>query len=338
MNATEPPVVAGPPPADRDRRGGLIVFGVFEILGGAFFAFSLPMMVLGEFLTSRQQARPFDLAALAPIIVMYLVLAVGLVCLGIGSIRGRRWARALLLVLGWVALAGGSVALIVIATSLDGFEELVRQQTRQQGGQEMPAIAMTIMKAIMITSMLVFYVVIPGALVLFYRSPHVKRTCERLDPVERWTDRAPLPIIGACALMVFGAVAMLFTPQFGGVMPLFGEAITGWPARLLWLGFAAISLYAARGFYRLDYRAWKIYLAFVIFCAVNYAASLSMLGFEAYFAATGVSGWQLDQIKGNPLFERLAGWMPLVAMVPFTGFVLYLRRYFVAAKDRPAAA
>ena len=55
----------------------------------------------------------------------------------------------------------------------------------------MPPGTLALIKFFAIATTFVIYIVIPGVAVLFYRSPHVKHTCEVRDPVERWTDRCP---------------------------------------------------------------------------------------------------------------------------------------------------
>src|SRR5258708_33744181 len=107
----------------------------------------------------------------------------------------------------------------------------------------------------MVVAMFVIYVVIPGAMVLFSRSTHVKLPCEARDPVPRWTDRCPLPVLAVVLIQAFGAVGMLLMlPVYGRAFPLFGLIITGLPAVAMSLAFAAFSLYAARGFYLLQSR------------------------------------------------------------------------------------
>src|SRR5207244_6379777 len=54
-----------------------------------------------------------------------------------------------------------------------------------------------------------FFVLLPGLAILFYRRPAVKATVEALDPVPRWTDR-PLPLLGFAIWMMFGALSLLF--------------------------------------------------------------------------------------------------------------------------------
>jgi hypothetical protein len=333
MDVAAPPPL---PPTHRDRRTGLLLFGIFEIIIGAFFALSLPLGILGQVALARQQGHEFDATFLGPMLLTSGGGAAGLIILGIGSIRGRRWARALLLILGWAGLITGVITLAMIVPALGGFEEMMQAQMRQQGGREMPAIAVTMAKVMMVLTTLIFYVVIPGALILFYRSPHVKRTCELMDPTERWTDRVPLPVIAVVLLAAFGASCVLLMPKFGGMMPFFGHTLTGWTARLVWLGVSAFSVYTARGLYRRDYLAWKLYLGFIVLAAANYAFSLSVLGLDGYYRASGLPEWQIQQIAANPMVRGFSGWSAVVGMVPFVGFVVYLRRYFVGGGQAAA--
>ena len=48
-------------------------------------------------------------------------------------------------------------------------------------------------------------IVLPGANLLFYRSPGVREACEWLDPEKRWTDRVPVIVLAAAMLLVAGA-------------------------------------------------------------------------------------------------------------------------------------
>ena len=77
----------------------------------------------------------------------------------------------------------------------------------------------------------VIYVIIPGALVLFYRSPHVKATCEARDPVVRWTDACPLPVLAVSLMLGLGAAWMpVMIVASRSVVPCFGCYLSGAPA------------------------------------------------------------------------------------------------------------
>jgi len=54
MDAPLPPLV---PPAYKDRRTGLIVFGIFAIVIGAICALFVPLMIVGQVMTARKLAQ-----------------------------------------------------------------------------------------------------------------------------------------------------------------------------------------------------------------------------------------------------------------------------------------
>ena len=51
--------------------------------------------------------------------------------------------------------------------------------------------------------------VVPIAFIVFYSRSDVELTCRYRDPVERWTDRAPLPVLGASVVLFGGSLYML---------------------------------------------------------------------------------------------------------------------------------
>ena len=104
--------------------------------------------------------------------------------------------------------------------------------------------------------------VLPGIWMLFYRSKNVKMTCEVRDPVPRWTDRCPLPVLAVSLWAAVGTVAMLLFPIFyGGVLPFFGIFLSGISGSAVWLVIAVLWGYSARALYRLERSGWWILLA-----------------------------------------------------------------------------
>src|SRR5438034_406184 len=74
----------------------------------------------------------------------------------------------------------------------------------------------------------VIYVILPGAWVLFYRSRHVKATCESYDPMVRWTDHCPLPVLAVSLWLTFSALMMLvMAVVYKGILPMFGSFVAG---------------------------------------------------------------------------------------------------------------
>ncbi|MDB6126163.1 MAG: hypothetical protein JWM35_59, partial [Verrucomicrobia bacterium] len=75
-------------PAYKNRRPGLIVFGVLEILLGAMCALFIPLVIFGQAMAARQQGAA-KAPSLLPIVLVYGFIAIVFVTLGIGSARCR---------------------------------------------------------------------------------------------------------------------------------------------------------------------------------------------------------------------------------------------------------
>ncbi len=79
----------------------------------------------------------------------------------------------------------------------------------------MPPAAITGMVIGMTIFFFVFFVLVPAVWMFFYQSRHVKATCEARDPVTRWTDACPLPVLGFC-LWTWLAVPMMLVMALTG--------------------------------------------------------------------------------------------------------------------------
>ncbi len=311
--------------AYHDRSTGLLVFGIFEIILGGFAALMIPLVILGQAMAAKQHEASLDTSLQGSTFLTFALLAVGLIWLGIGSIQARRWARALLLCLGAVGLCIGMFSLVSVIISLGSMEAIMRQS-----GQELPPAALLIGKIVAVGMVLVMYVIIPGALVLFYRSRHVKLTCEHRDPVERWTDRCPLPVLAWCLVQAYGAVSMLLMWKFSSAVPLFGFVVTGGIARVLWVGFAGFTLWSAWGLYRLNARVRLIYLVVSVLAGISSLITFSRVNLFDYYRTIGLPEWQLKQIALSPLAQgHNFLWFFAASMVIFVGYQFFLQRYFV---------
>ena len=122
--STLPPV----PPAFKDRRTGLIVLGIFAILIGGICALCVPLMIIGQMMTARRLGTEVDASPAVISAVVYGVMAVVLIWLGVGSILARRWARALLLCLGWIGLIIGLIAMPAVFMAMSTIGDTLRAQ------------------------------------------------------------------------------------------------------------------------------------------------------------------------------------------------------------------
>src|SRR5258705_9327778 len=101
------------PPVYRDRRTGLIIFGIVEIIIGCLCLLFAPLALLGQVMAAKVTGNPPEFKMILPSLIMYPLLAVAFIWLGVGSIKRQRWARALSLILSWSWLLIGFGSLIV---------------------------------------------------------------------------------------------------------------------------------------------------------------------------------------------------------------------------------
>jgi MFS family permease len=311
----------------KDRKTGLIVFGILTALLGAVCALFVPMILLGHAVSARAGVSQ-SFQSLVPGIMVFTSLAIAFVWLGIGSMMARRWARALLLVMSWSWLIVGIISIAILAAMVPQLSAIV-DSARQPGQPEIPPSARSFIIAISATIVVVSYVVIPAVLVIFYGSRHVKTTCEVRDPVVRWTDRCPLPILACILWLVFSVVTMLIAPlAYRGVFPFFGTFVSGPMGSAIYLVLAGIWAYAAWALYHLDRRGWWIIFVGLFLFAVSAFITYSRHDVTELYRLMGTPEQQIAEIqKFNFLKGKAMPWMTLICTLPFLGYLVYLRKF-----------
>ncbi len=315
-------------PGFKDRKTRLVVFGILQIILGSFCALMLPMMILGTIasaVTSQDTAQAINIKMMIPGILFYALIAAWFIIMGIGSVKARRWARAIILVSSWLWLICGVYGLVFVLLMLPNMFD----QMGESG--EIPRAAFVIIKFVMIGFMAVFYVIIPGLLVLFYKGRDVKATCEYRDPQIRWTDKCPLPVLGVSMVSVFWAVSMLsMMVAYGGTIPIFGVILSGIPGAIVLLALALLLAYTARGTYRLDIKAWWCALLTIVGWSISMIITFSTVDMQTYYIMIGLTPQQLDAMSQvetlwGPTMSLFLGLWAIVAVV----YLFYIRKYFV---------
>ena len=332
MNEQNPettPVEPTALPSYKDRSTGLTVFGILTILLGCLTGLLILLMLVGQAVAARNpNAPPAPLSAILPAILIYVILAVALVWLGIGSIKARRWARALLLIFSWGWLVMGVIALISVAIIMPKILAGAAS-AGTDANHAAPAAAIAGAMAVVFVIFGVFFVIVPAIWIFFYHSRHVKATCETRDPVTRWTDACPLPVLALCLWLLFAVPMLLLMPIVGhGVIPFFGMFLTGLPGTLLCLAIAALWAYAAWLLYKLDVRGWwLILIAFVVFM-VSSVMTYARHDITEMYQLMGYPQAQIDQIQKTGLLtgNRMA-WIMSFTMLPFLGYILFVKKY-----------
>jgi len=312
----------------KDRSAGLLIFGILTILLGCLAGLIVPLMLIGQAASAKAGGAPTPISTILPGMFIYGILAVALVWLGIGSIMVRRWARALLLIFSWNWLVMGLFVLVIMAFFIP--KMLATMSSSGTTGQ--PAVPSAAIAGMMIGMFLVFgvlFVILPAVWTFFYNSRHVKATCEGRDPVTRWTDACPLPVLGFCLWLLLGVPMLLIMPLAGhGVMPFFGMFLTGAPGTMLCLAIAAIWSCAAWSLYKLEQRGW--WLILIALCVFMLSALLTFAQHDMMemYRLMGYPEAQIEQMqKSGLLVGNRMTWLMAFSMLPFLGYLLFIKKY-----------
>ncbi len=304
-----------------------MVFGILEILLGGLAALMIPLMIVGQVTAARVTQDPLSLRQIIPGAVFYGTVATVLIWLGIGSCKTRRWAWSLSLIVAWSWLAVGVLSTAAMAFFLPSI-----LNASQPRGQGLPESARLVVMIVSILFMGFFLVAVPGVLVLFYRSRHVRATCESSDPSPCWTDACPLPVLGLSLWLGFGAVTMLTLPlSTHGVLPVFGRLLSGVVGSLCCVGLAALWGYSAWAVYRLRAVGWWIVLTSLCVMAASTWVTFTQIDLLEMYRVMGYPERQIEMMKQFTFIQGHGmAYSSVAGAIPMLGFLLFVRRYFRA--------
>ena len=314
-----------PPPVNssvgpyRDRRTALLIAGVLEILLGVGAWLIVGLMIFAASMVTAQGAG--SKGSMIPGIAVYGIAGLVFVMLGVGSIRARRWARALWLVVSSFWLIGGVLAAAVVAllmASVAGVE--------------------SILLIAILSFFAVFMIGLPASLLAFYRSPHVKATCEAAAPEPCWTDGCPLPVLGAALWFASMTLTLPWMGWlYGGLYPFFGHFVRGAAGHGLWMVSGLLSGIATYGIYRRIHTLWLLGLVLVLGQGISATVTYAVVDPKELFAAMGTEGAAVEQI------ERMGMLRPsfmigsvAAAILPMVGLLLWARACFPKRSTEPA--
>jgi uncharacterized membrane protein len=324
---------AAPPPAVppyKDCHTGFLICGAVQIILGIMAAGAVPMMLLSSLLMRRASpGAAMPLRTMLPVSLMYVGIAAMLIILGIGSVQCRRWARALTLVVSWLWLVMGVVG--VLATLV--FVPRIMRGAMSSVPKQPNAPDMTIVMSIVATFIIVFvallYVVVPLVFVLFYGSRNARETANHRDPVERWTDRCPLPVLAASLLMLMGAVSYLSMLLSHPLIAFFGDYIIGIPGRIACLLLAFAWTMLAIRLYRLKPSAWWLAFAAHTLMSGSGVVTFFRLGMAPVFQQMQAPPQQMDMMRRMGFLNTNApGYFGIISGVLFLAYFLWIKRFF----------
>lgn len=319
-------------PTFKDKNVGLVAFGILQIFMGGFCLFLIPLMlftvvvsnVIGQF-----TAIPLNLPMMSQSIVSYIVLmAVWSIWMGIGSIRARRWARALLLISSWLWLICGIISLIFwfMFVTPEIYKQIVlKEQT--------PDFAISIIKLVITIFLIGFSIVLPTIFILFYGSKNVKVTCEFRDYNVRWTDKCPLPVLGLSFMFVISAISMMRMAFYDFVVPFFGSLLSGTTGAVVLLISILLLGCLAVGTYKLKIAVWWSAVAMVLMGTVSTIMTFSRVSLLEFYQKMNLPEQQIKLIQQMGIMQNFSmNWYSVFWTVVFLGYLLYTKRYFTGKR------
>ncbi len=310
----------------KDRKTGLAIFGAIQIAMGALCALFVPLMIMGMLAAAvmdKGADEALSARAMIPGLLVYVLLAIWFIWMGIGSIQARRWARALCLVASWLWLISGIAGMLFMLLFMpDMYEQMSKD------GQ-MPANVVTIVKYVTFGFMAIIYILIPGAFILFYGSKNTQATCEQRDPVVRWTDKCPLPVLALVLMTGCCAASLPFMGLYGWAVPFFGTIVTGVAGAGIALIFLVLLVYITRGLYRLDLKAWWCAAGLAVLWGASCAITFSRITLMEFYEKVNFPAQQLEIMRkmsftqSHSLTYVCLFWVLLVLV-----FLLYTKRFF----------
>ncbi len=310
-----------------DMRPLLTVMGILSILGGVscaclggfyglFFPFAMTQEGGSPEMEELRQQMGLGAGMNGVMLgfgLMLLFMAIGLIWLGIGSIRARKWARDLHFSLGWL-IAG------VVAASALGYAFFIPSMlsamqpppgTGTGSGSPMGAG----FNVIMIVSLIVgfgMYLAPAVFLIIVYGLKNVRLTVQHFDQSSPWTDRVAIPVQIWWLLLVWMAVSLVaMAPTYGPFIVNVGLAGTTFEAAAAMAITALLCGAVARGI--MTRRSWG-WLG-------SMALALLFLGLGAYSYVTadlgnaykemGMPEEQIDMMRQMYGENLGAIWLPM---------------------------
>jgi hypothetical protein len=311
----------------KDRSAALVMFGALQILLGVCALCVLFGFAAAIELQSRGSGVPAPpLGAIVSNVVFYSVLAVYFFSAGIGSIRKRRWARALSLVVSALWLVAGFVSIVAVAIIAPRITAVI------------PPSQTTIVLSVIFIALGVLGVVLPLVLVLFYRGPNVKATVEAADPTIRWTDRVPLPILALVLVMAYASLSMLSFATYG-VLPLFSMMLTGPPAIIIVVALAGLFAFLTVQLYRLKRSAWWTLVLLQVIGGAAGAWAVTRTDMEKLYEQMGIMTPQIRAMHLVDLYRDPLLWAFMaVCWTATMAYLLWVRRLFDSPPPRTRAS
>jgi hypothetical protein len=259
--------------------------------------------------------------ALGVNLILYLGSAVFLVVMGIGTMRVRRWARALMLMVSWSFFAAAILGIGVAGAMLPGI------MARVDPGPADTTLVRTVVTLVLVLSAGVM-IGLPLFFILAYSGRHVKHTFATRHPEPGWVDRCPTSVLALSLVMALCGLAQL-AGAWSGLSILFGVPLQGPATVAVSLVLAGAWIALALGLFRLSRAAWLASLGFVALMTVSGFLAFRDISFLEMTYRLGGGAGEAGAMGGiAPFIERWSGTFALASGVAFLLSLFAVRRHF----------
>lgn len=279
---------------------------LINILGGFLIFFGIVLVYL--VITNVSDATEISMQLLFETFFVLLYIAV-ILTLGIGTFKLRKWARTLAIILFWISLVNGLITFFIylyIPNCIDKINQVTLDTQKYES---------------ILPALLIFWIIIPVIFLILYNISGVKETLKHKDPVNRWTDNCPLPVIIASTYLIMFAVSMLWLYENNSVFPIFGSVLTEFLGAILITLTIIIAFILSIGLYQINKIAYWSAIILTIVGSVSYILSFNELLWELDFVSFQL-GCDL------PIYCPEIKWLILIYPFVFLIYLINIKKYF----------
>jgi hypothetical protein len=311
---------------NRDRSTGLAIFGTLEIVLG-ILCFSLAMLLM--IIVSAAGLSGMKQSHFIMVMALLLYLTAWFCVMGLGSIKARRWARALVLVGAWVAIFFGTMAMAFALYVLPAVYDIFADS-----GIMHPMAAMGLLYFAVVV-MLLLQVVFPLAAIIFYNLHGVRATCEKKYTAPSWTDRAPLPLLVMSFIAVLGSLSLIIGVTFNYSVCMFGTLWSGTKGFIVALLISVAFALVGFGAFKRKMVAWWGAYVLVLTSCTSMMLTFSEISMNDLYTSMGYSEAQilnLDRIL--PMDPAVLTFSSCIWGIMACIYLVWVRDCFSPEKDK----
>ncbi|VGO20370.1 hypothetical protein [Pontiella sulfatireligans] len=308
----------------KDHTVGLAVFGTTEILMG-ILCFSLAMLLL--VVVSASGLRGMKPSHCAMAMGLLFFLTGWFIVMGMGSLKARRWARALLVVGAWVSVFLGTLSLSLVLYILPEVFGSLTDSARIP-----PTVALGVLYFAVLVLVLLL-VVFPLAVIVFNSLKGVQNTCERLNPNPSWTDRTPLPLLTMSFISVLGSLTILAGATTNYTVFIYGHIVSGLPGMAVMALISVAFGYVGRGAYSRKMHAWWGAYALVLVTSSSMMLTFSEIEMPLLYTHMGYSAEQAGSEVFHFITPAMLTLLSCIWGVMACIYLVWVRDCFLPEKD-----